>query len=90
MTQITGLLGGTAVRAPKAKSGRKKRGMSAAGRTRIAAAQKKRWAAFHASKAGKKGAKAVPVKAKRTISAKHRAAIAAAQKARWAKQKAAK
>lgn len=60
---------------------RKKRTMSAAGRKRIAAAQKARWA----KKAGKK-----VVKAKRKISAAGRARIAAAQKKRWAKVKAEK
>jgi hypothetical protein len=35
------------------KRGRGRRKMSAAARAKIAAAQKKRWAAFHAKKAGK-------------------------------------
>jgi len=56
-------------------------GMTAAGRARIAAAQKRRWAKYHASK----GSKAGPKKAKRKISAEGKARIAAAQKARWAK-----
>jgi len=66
--------------------------MSAAGRARIAAAKKARWAKAHAvnestetpqiaTKAGRK--------AKRKMSAAGRAAIAAAAKARWAKVKAA-
>jgi hypothetical protein len=64
--------------------GRKGRTMSAAGRRRIAAAQRARWAKVrgqlkvvpiaHASKAGK-----------RTMSAAARRRIAAAQRARWAK-----
>jgi len=59
-----------------------------AGRARIAAAQRARWAKFRA-KAGKT-AKVVPIRAKRTLSAAARKKIAAAQKARWAKVKAGK
>jgi hypothetical protein len=56
-----------------------KRTMSAAGRARIAAAQRARWAKA-------KGQKVVPITArKRTMSASARRRIAAAQKARWAK-----
>ena len=66
-------------------AGRKKRGMSAAGRAAIAEAQRKRWAA-------KKG-EAIPLKAaqkpKRKLSAAGRAAIVAALKKRWAAKKAA-
>jgi hypothetical protein len=65
---------------------RKKRGMSAAGRARIIAAQKARWAKVHAAKGGAKPAK----KKKRGMSAAGRARIIAAQKARWAKVRAAK
>ena len=61
--------------------------MSAAGRARVAAAQKKRWAKI-------KGAAAAPAtkpaKKKGKISAAGKARIAAAQKARGAKIKAAK
>ena len=62
---------------------RGRRGMSAAGRARIAAAQKARWAKV-------KGAKveAAPKK-RRKMSAAGRARMAAAAKARWAKAKAA-
>lgn len=63
---------------------RKKRGMSAAGRARVAAAQKARWAKI---KAAKPAAKA-PAK-RRKMSAAARARISAAAKARWAKAKAA-
>lgn len=59
----------------------RKDGMSPAGRARIAAAQKTRWAKVHARRA--KSSKE-PAKAKRTISKAHRAAIVAAQKKRWA------
>jgi hypothetical protein len=62
----------------------KKGGMSAAGKARIIAAQKARWAKFHSTKGAK------PARKKRGMSAAGRAAIAAAQKARWAKVKAAK
>jgi len=58
--------------------------MSAAGRARIIAAQKARWAKF---KSGR-GAKAKPA-GTRTMSAAARAKIAAAAKARWARAKAA-
>jgi hypothetical protein len=67
--------------------GRKKRGMSAAGRARIVAAQKARWAKI---KTAKGGAKVKPAKKKRGMSPEGRARIIAAQKARWAKVKAAK
>jgi len=57
--------------------------MSAAGRARIIAAQKARWAKF------KKGKPAsAPAGRKRTLSAAAKAKIAAAARARWAKAKA--
>lgn len=59
---------------------RRGRGMSAAGRARIAAAQKARWARTK----GRKSASA-PGANKRTMSAGARRRIAAAQKARWTK-----
>jgi hypothetical protein len=61
--------------------GKIKRTMSASARSRIAAAQKLRWAKL-------KGV-GTAIKAKRTMSAKARAAIAAAAKERWKKAKAA-
>jgi len=72
----------TPLAAPRAV---KKRGMSAAGRARIAAAQKARWAKQKQAQvvAGK------PAKKRRgKLSAEGRARIIAAQKARWAKIKA--
>ncbi|MFZ4695289.1 MAG: hypothetical protein ACOYMV_09205 [Verrucomicrobiia bacterium] len=90
--KLVGILGSeVAPKAPKARRGRRKGKMSAAGRARIAAAQKKRWAAWKAKHQGsaKKGKKAVR-KAKRKISPEGRARIVAAVKARWARQKAAK
>jgi hypothetical protein len=56
-----------------------KRQISAAGRKRIAAAQKARWAKVRGEK------KANPVR--RTMSAASRRKIAAAQRARWARVK---
>lgn len=59
--------------------------MSAAGRARIIAAQKARWAKVKSARHGAKPAK----KGKRTLSAAARAKIAAVARARWAKVKAA-
>jgi hypothetical protein len=61
--------------------------MSAAGRARIAAAQRARWAKV---KARVENEKVVTMRKKRTMSASARKRIAAAQRARWAKVKAAK
>jgi hypothetical protein len=72
-----------------ARPRKSKRRMSAAGRARIVAAVKARWAK---AKAAVKPAVPAPVvtrKAKRKISAAARAKMAAAAKARWAKAKAA-
>jgi hypothetical protein len=61
------------------KNGSRKGTMSAAGRARIAAAQRARWTKV-------KGKKVVSITAhKRTMSASARRRIVAAQKARWAK-----
>ncbi|HEV2330830.1 MAG TPA: hypothetical protein VGY56_18780 [Verrucomicrobiae bacterium] len=57
--------------------------MSAAGRARIIAAQKARWAKFKKSNGG-----AAPKTKSRRFSAAARAKIAAAARARWAKAKA--
>ena len=59
-----------------------KRTMSVAGRKRIAAAQRRRWA--------KQKGDSQPATAKRTISAASRKKMAAAQRARWAKIRAQK
>jgi hypothetical protein len=63
----------------------RRRGMSAAGKARIAAAQRKRWASLKAA-ASVKASKSEPVKPKRKrkLSAAGRARIIAATKARWA------
>jgi hypothetical protein len=63
-----------------------RRGMSAAGRKAIAAAQRKRWAALKDGAAPEKA----PKRAKRKLSPAGRAAIVAALKKRWAAKKAAK
>jgi hypothetical protein len=79
--EFTRLLGGTA----GAAAPRKRRKMSAAGRARIAAAARARWAKVNGRKSAAKPVK----KATRKMSAAGRAKIAAAAKARWKKAKAA-
>ena len=64
-----------------------RRKISAAGRARIVAAQKARWAKM---KANGGNTRVVAMPKKRTMSASARRRIAAAQRARWAKVKAAK
>jgi len=66
------------------------RKLSAAARTRIAAAQKARWAKYRQGAAASSQSNAVPTRGKRTLSAAARRKIAAAQRARWAKLKAAR
>lgn len=70
--------------------------MSAAGRARIGAAAKARWARIHAEQAGgaagssvNANGSSVGAKPKRTMSAAARKKIAAAARARWARVKAA-
>jgi len=65
----------------------KRRGMSAAGKARIAAAQRRRWAKLRAG--GKTEAPAKQGRLRRKVSAATRARLAASAKARWAKAKAA-
>jgi hypothetical protein len=69
------------------KPTRVRRKISAAGRARIAAAQRQRWAKLKGTSGQTNGAIAPPKK--RTMSASGRKRIAAAQRARWAKVKAA-
>ena len=83
LSSLTGASTPAAVK-PVAKKG----GMSAAGKARIAAAQKLRWAKVNAAKA--KPAAAKPAKKKFTMSAAAKAKISAAAKARWAAKKAKK
>ena len=88
--ELNQLFGSTAGPAP-AKVLKKKGGMSAAGKARIVAAQKARWAKVKAAKPEAKAT--MPEKALRkkfNMSAVAKAKISAAAKARWAKIKAAK
>ena len=78
MASILGAMVPVSAKAPK------KRKMSRAGRAKIAAAQKARWARVK----GVKPAAKAPAK-KRKMSAAAKAKISAAAKARWAKAKAA-
>lgn len=78
---LSGSSAAAAVTAAPAR--RKRRKMSAAGRARIAAAQRKRWAEFK-----KPQAAAVAPKPKRKLSAAGRRAIIAAAKKRWAAKRA--
>lgn len=64
-----------------------RRTISAAGRARIAAAQRARWAKVRGNAGQKQNVVSMPKK--RTMSAAARRKIAAAQRARWAKVKAA-
>ncbi len=82
--ELSQLLGST-VKPIAAKAPKKKGGMSAAGKARIVAAQKARWAKIKAAKPAAK-----PAKKKFTMSAAAKAKISEAAKARWAKIKAAK
>jgi hypothetical protein len=83
--QLAAILGSpTKSAAPKAP--KKKGGMSAAGKAKIAAAQKARWAKVHAAKA-KPATKPVK-KARKKMSAAAKAKLSAMAKARWAKAKA--
>ena len=70
-----------------AKGSTKRGVMSAAGRARIAAAQRARWAK---AKAESRNPNAATSFKKRSISASGRKRMAAAQRARWAKVKAAR
>lgn len=80
---------------PVTKPAKKKRKMSSAGRARISAAAKKRWADLKAHKApapiqpapAVKAPTATKEKTKRVISPEGRAKMAAAAKKRWAKAK---
>lgn len=96
-TQLAALVGSKTLTAPvkvtKTAKPAKKKGMSAAGRARIVAAQKARWAKIKGAKTAPKAAvkaAAKPAKKKFVMSAAAKAKISAAAKARWAKIKAAK
>ena len=92
--QLAALLGAESKAVPAAsKPAKKNGGMSAAGRARIAAAVKLRWAKVRAAKAktAPKAAQPVskPAKKKFKMSAAAKAKLSAQAKARWAKIKAA-
>jgi hypothetical protein len=90
LQQIIGEQGtSTSTSAPSVSRGRPsgKRGMSAAGKARIVAAQKARWAKYNAGKGS--GGSAPKAKPKRTMSPAAKAKIAAAARKRWKKAKAA-
>jgi hypothetical protein len=82
--ELTGITAAIAAFGKTYVNGKGSRRLSAAGRPRITAAHRARWAKV------RKTRKTVPIKSKRTLSAAVRKKVAAAQKARWAKVKAAK
>lgn len=85
--QIQGVSAALAAFGATYSGGSATRKISAAGRARIAAAQRARWAKMKSG--GNKGS-VVTMPKKRIMSAAARKRIAAAQRARWAKVKAAK
>jgi hypothetical protein len=89
LSQLTGATTQSVAAKPVTTKAPKKKGMSAAGRARIAAAAKARWAKVKAAKPVVKAAVVPAPKKKGGMSAEGRARIAAAAKARWAKAKAA-
>ena len=91
--ELNGLLGSSVPVTAAAKPA-KKGGMSAAGKAKIVAAQKLRWAKINAAKAKPAAVKAAvkavvakPAKKKFTMSAAAKAKISAAAKLRWAAKK---
>jgi hypothetical protein len=86
--ELNRLLGSSEAEAAAAVAkGPKQRNMSAAGRARIAAAAKARWAAFRKGK-GKTRAEKSAVKKKSKFSPAAKARLSAMAKERWAKAKA--
>jgi hypothetical protein len=85
------ILGGNGIPSSLKAAKTAKKGMSAAGRARIAAAQKARWAKVKAAKPAKAVQPAQVTKPgtiKRTMSAAAKAKISAAAKKRWKRAKA--
>ena len=80
--ELSRVLGG---RAP----GKRMVRISAAGRARIAEAQRRRWAEYNSTRDSKKVAGTLGSRHRRTLSPAARAKIAAAARKRWAKAKAA-
>jgi hypothetical protein len=87
-TELRGI--GVALAAFGKAYGKGTRKLSASARSRIAAAQKARWAKYRQGAGASSQSKAVPTRGKRTLSIAARKKIAAAQRARWAKVKGAK
>ena len=85
ITELRAMLNGQQPSAEGAPRKGTRRKMSAAGRKRIAEAQRKRWAA---AKGASEPATSQPPKRKRRLSAAGRAAIVAALKKRWAQKRA--
>jgi hypothetical protein len=83
--QINSLVGDTETPAPFAVKTRKRRRLSAAGRARIAAAAKARWAKYR----GESATDSKPGRKRRKVSPEVRARLSAAARARWRKAKAA-
>jgi hypothetical protein len=83
--ELRGIGGALAAFGKTYRNGTATRRISEAGRARIAAAQKARWAKIKGKAA--EPTKVVPIGAKRTMSTAARRKIAAAQRARWARVK---
>jgi hypothetical protein len=83
------MTGGAAESTAKPEPGSKRRKVSAAGRKRMAEAQRKRWAARKQSGAAPEAAKPAAQKPKRKMSAAGRKRISEATKRRWAMVRAA-
>jgi hypothetical protein len=86
-TELASLLGGSGAIKSADQTPKKRGKMSAAGRAKIAAAQKMRW---YKIKAARGTVVVKPAKKKFVMSAAAKAKISAAAKARWAAKKAAK
>jgi hypothetical protein len=87
--KLAALLPGNEISAPKtAGPAKKKGGMSAAGRARISAAAKKRWAKIKAAKLSVKPTAKPAAKKQRKMSAAAKATLSKLAKERWAKAKA--
>src|SRR5262249_47279905 len=86
IAELRAMLNGRQPTAAAAPQTTKRSTMSAAGRKRIAEAQRKRWAAL---KGASEPTASQPPKRKRRLSAAGRAAIVAALKKRWAEKRAA-
>jgi hypothetical protein len=89
-SELDSIIGGepVAVESAAPARGRKPRSMSAAGRARISAAQKARWAKAKRGAANSNGDAAPEEKKKRKVSRAARARLSAAAKARWARARA--